>query len=362
MLGTISRDRVLNILKALMNRDAKAVLQQIAALSEFTPDYESVLAELLSLLHHMMLAKTVPEALDEYISDRDALLELCDQISAEDLQLFYQIGLIGRRDLPLAPSDRGGFEMVLLRMLAFRPAQAGVAAVQNNPADQVSYQPAAAKPAAPKQTIREPASPAEQAPAAATAAKPKTGAGNAVTQDWRQILEGLAVSGMVKQLAANCVLLEQDGNTIRLGLDEGHKTLRSPKAEKRLQQALGEYFDASIRLEIEMAADSNNETPAQAQARESNERQLQAEKSIEEDGFVQAQSDSQPVFGYYPTSAWQPGEIVADLHCLTIPPGLAPGAYTLRVGLYNPETGTRLDLRDLPSVDDALDLSSIKIR
>ena len=292
MLGTISRDRVLNILKALMSRDAKAVLQQVAALSEFTPDYESVLAELLSLLHHMMLAKTVPEALDEYISDREALLELCDQISGEDLQLFYQIGLIGRRDLPLAPSDRGGFEMVLLRMLAFRPAQAGVATVQGSAADQVSYQPAATKPAAAKQAIREPATPAQRAPASAAAAKPKTTVGNAVTQDWRQILEGLAISGMVKQLAANCVLLEQDGNTIRLGLDGGHKTLRSPKAEKRLQQALGEYFDANIRLEIEMAADSNNETPAQAQAREINERQLQAEKSIEEDGFVQAMKET----------------------------------------------------------------------
>ena len=123
MLGTVARDRVLRIVRALMQRDAKAVLAEVAALSEFTPDYEGVLAELLSLLHHMTLAKTVPEALAEYVSDRESLLELSQQISAEDLQLFYQIGLIGRRDLPLAPTDRSGFEMVLLRMLAFRPVQ-----------------------------------------------------------------------------------------------------------------------------------------------------------------------------------------------------------------------------------------------
>jgi DNA polymerase-3 subunit gamma/tau len=292
MLGTVARDRVLNILRALMNRDAKVVLEEVAALSEFTPDYESVLAELLSLLHHMMLAKTVPEALDEYISDREALLELCNQISGEDLQLFYQIGLIGRRDLPLAPSDRGGFEMVLLRMLAFRPAQAGDTALQTGGAGEVSYQQAAPKAATPTQAIKEPAPPKQPASSAPAATRPKTAVGNSVTQDWRQILEGLAVSGMVKQLAANCLLLEQDGNTIRLGLDQGHKTLRSPKAEKRLQQALGEYFDASIRLEIEMVADSNNETPAQAEAREVNERQMQAEKSIEEDGFVQAMKET----------------------------------------------------------------------
>ena len=271
-----------------MQRDAGAVLAQVAALSEFTPDYEGVLAELLSLLHHMALAKTVPEALDEYISDREALLELAEQISAEDLQLFYQIGLIGRRDLPLAPTDRGGFEMVLLRMLAFRPLQPSTQAVTTGATGQAVTRPVtAAQPAAATQETQAPP-PQPVKPAAAEPAR----AGSGVTQDWRQILEGLAVSGMVKQLAANCVLLQQDGNTIRLGLDAGHRQLRSPKAEKRLQQALGEYFDTSIRLEIEIGADTTQETPAQAEAREKDERQLQAEKSIEEDSFVQAMKET----------------------------------------------------------------------
>ncbi len=293
MLGTVSRDRVLNILRALMNRDARAVLQEVAALAEFTPDYEGVLAELLSLLHHMMLAKTVPEALDEYVSDREALLELGNQISGEDLQLFYQIGLIGRRDLPLAPSDRGGFEMVLLRMLAFRPAQTGARAVSTGGADKVSYQQPVSQTSAasPKSVVREPSPPPQQETAAKAPAKSKVASGVG-SQDWRQILQGLAVSGMVRQLAANCLLLEQDGNTIRLGLDDGHKTLLSPKAEKRLQQALGEYFDANINLVIETCTDNNHETPAQAEVREKDERQLQAEKSIEEDGFVQAMKET----------------------------------------------------------------------
>ena len=292
MLGTVSRDRVLNIVKALLNRDARAAIQEVAALAEFTPDYEGVLAELLSLLHHMMLAKTVPEALDEYVSDRETLLQLCDQVSGEDLQLFYQIGLIGRRDLPLAPSDRSGFEMVLLRMLAFRPAWVGVqsatpggtvaAPVHESEAGKVEPEQAAAKQAASVQRPR-PAS-VEQRSAPVK--------GKAVTQDWRQILEGLAVSGLVRQLAANCLLLAQDGNTIRLGLDDGHKQLLNPKAEQRLQQALGEYFDADIRLEIETYTDDSTETPAQAATREKNERQRQAEQSVEEDGFVQAMKET----------------------------------------------------------------------
>jgi DNA polymerase-3 subunit gamma/tau len=287
MLGTVSRDRVLNIVRALLARDASAAIQEVAALAEFTPDYESVLAELLSVLHHMMLAKTLPEALDEYVSEREALLQLCHQISGEDLQLFYQIGLIGRRDLPLAPSDRGGFEMVLLRMLAFRPVEAGVQVATTDHVPAVAQQRPAIKQAEPEQTA-----PPQHPSLDKSERKPVRPAGNVGSQDWRQILDGLAVSGMVRQLAANCLLLEQDGNTIRLGLGDGHRQLLNAKAEKRLQQALGEYFDDNIRLEITIHTDDNTETPAQAELHEKNARQRQAEKSIEEDGFVRAMKET----------------------------------------------------------------------
>jgi hypothetical protein len=80
-----------------------------------------------------------------------------------------------------------------------------------------------------------------------------------------------------------------------------------------------------------------------------------------EDGFVQAQDDAQPVFGYYPTGAWQPGEVVADLHCLVAPPGLNPGIYTLRTGLYDAASGERLQLLDPASRDNALELTELVV-
>jgi len=123
MLGSVSRDRVIELLRSILSRDAAAAMQTVAALAEFSPDYENVLAEMLSLLHHMSIARIVPESLDEFVSARDSLIELSEQVSAEDLQLFYQIALIGRRDLSLSPDPRSGFEMVILRMLAFRPAE-----------------------------------------------------------------------------------------------------------------------------------------------------------------------------------------------------------------------------------------------
>jgi hypothetical protein len=79
------------------------------------------------------------------------------------------------------------------------------------------------------------------------------------------------------------------------------------------------------------------------------------------DGVLQAQNDSPPVFGYYPTSAWQPGEIVADLHCLVLPPGLAAGTYTLRAGLYDSASGERLGLLNPQGAGDALDLAGVNV-
>lgn len=82
---------------------------------------------------------------------------------------------------------------------------------------------------------------------------------------------------------------------------------------------------------------------------------------VAEDGFVQAQSDSQPVFGYHPTSAWQAGDVVVDLHCLVAPAGLAEGVYTLRTGLYSAKSGERVSLIDPVSADHALDLAEITV-
>ena len=294
MLGTISRDKVLNILKALINRDATATLAAVEVLAELTPDYENVLVELLSLFHHMALAKKVPEALDDYVSEREAVLAMSEQLSSEDLQLFYQIALIGRRDLPLAPDLRTGLEMVLLRMLSFRPASTGQAITTAGATAAVATASTPATRAAPQRAANKVAEPAS-APVTASAPATAPVAVNRDSRDWREILEGLAVNGMVKQLAANCVLQGIEDNTVTLAVDPAFQQLRNERSEARLKHALCEYFDKDLRLEIVVntvekveASGAQIETPAQSQARETQERQQQAEVSIEEDSFVRA--------------------------------------------------------------------------
>lgn len=123
MLGTIDQQLVYEILTALTQRDARRVIAAVQTLSEFSPDYSAVLADLISLLHRVALGQVLPNAIDNSLGDQQQIMQLAKLLSPEDVQLFYQIGLMGRKDLPYAPDLREGLEMVLLRMLAFRPVQ-----------------------------------------------------------------------------------------------------------------------------------------------------------------------------------------------------------------------------------------------
>ena len=130
MLGTIDHGQVFGLLEALAAHDAPALLAAIAELAEQGVDFAAVLAELLSTLQRLAIAQVLPAAADNSQGDQARILDLAGRLSGEDVQLFYQLGLHGRRDLPLAPEPRGGFEMAMLRMLAFRPGVAhGVAAL-----------------------------------------------------------------------------------------------------------------------------------------------------------------------------------------------------------------------------------------
>ena len=125
MLGTLDHGQVYGVLQALLEGDARGLIEAVRHLAEQGPDWAGVLAEILNVLHRVAIAQALPDAVDNGQGDRDRVLALAQALPAEDVQFYYQMGLIGRRDLPLAPDPRSGFEMVLLRMLAFRPADHG---------------------------------------------------------------------------------------------------------------------------------------------------------------------------------------------------------------------------------------------
>jgi len=121
MLGTVGREPCLSLLRALAILDRPGLLDGVARIAELTPDFAGVLQELIGLLHRVALYQEVPATLREDDPERECIADLAGQLAPEDVQLFYQIALLGQRDLSLVPDPRTGIEMVLLRMLAFRP-------------------------------------------------------------------------------------------------------------------------------------------------------------------------------------------------------------------------------------------------
>ena len=170
MLGTIDQAAVYEIVTALASLDGKAVLTAIEHMAEHAPDYASALAEMLSVLHRVAIAQALPEAVDNSHGDRERIMQLAQQLPPEDIQLFYQTALLGRRDLPLAPDPRAGFEMVLLRMLAFKPQGVLELPVNSLPSGQANaVAPAPASVSAPMPASAAPVA----APIAASAPKPE---------------------------------------------------------------------------------------------------------------------------------------------------------------------------------------------
>jgi DNA polymerase-3 subunit gamma/tau len=167
MLGTIDQTAVYDIVTALVSLDGRAVLAAVERMSEQAPDYASALAEMLAVLHRIAIAQALPEAVDNSHGDRERIMQLAQQFPSEDVQLFYQTALLGRRDLPLAPDPRAGFEMVLLRMLAFKPQGVMEVPTQALPQSTTPIKPAAVAPAAVANVVA-----ANVAPAVAPVAAP----------------------------------------------------------------------------------------------------------------------------------------------------------------------------------------------
>lgn len=307
MLGVIGQHYVVDLLEAMATDDAAAVLECVQRMSEQAVNYEAMLADVLSMLQRIAIAQVVPDAVDDTMGDKDTVLRLAGQFSAEDVQLYYQIGLLGRRDLNLSPDLRGGFEMLMLRMLAFRPAEAGESAPVRV-TEKKTVKPAS--PTSPIESVSpvvteraesvEPVKSAdvEAAPAIAEPssepsyetnepiAKPVS-AVPADSEDWAGIVESLNLGGFEHQLALNCCLASRDAKNFSLTLSSEHAQLHNDKFESRIQEALQSVFGNDARLTIEVGQQTV-ETPAQQQAQAKDDRQQEAEAAIAGDNIVQS--------------------------------------------------------------------------
>ncbi len=281
MLGAIDQSYLYGVLDGLLARDGAALLAIADEMQSRSTDFEAALQELATLLHRMALAQTVPQAISEDEPERARLLEGAQRLSAEDVQLFYQIAIHGRNEISLAPDEYAGFTMTLMRMLAFMPTQAA-GVTPGVRAAPVAAVPTAAAP-----------------PAPTYAAAPAPARANASGQlDWGVLLGQLNVQGMARELAKNCTLGSFVDGHLLLNLAPQHKHLLSNKiAQDKLQAALADYFAQPVKLSVAVGAESTA-TPAAVEQRVKQTRQQQAVDAIMQDPFVreaQAQLGAQVI-------------------------------------------------------------------
>jgi DNA polymerase-3 subunit gamma/tau len=277
MLGTIDRDHVVRLLRLLADDNARGVVEAIREIDEQFPNYNRLLEDIARDLQRIAVYQVVGTCDAEDDLKEEEYAELAEALPTADVQLFYQIAVMGRRDLHLAPDPRSGAEMTLLRMLAFRPAQEAAAAGRAGGGG-------AARPA-PK-----PAPPSKPAPAAKQARRPEpaeTRASSWSDPDWSVLVGQLGLSGAVRLLAGNCVYLRRDGNTVHLGLDRRSESLLTKQRMDALAGRLSAHFGEKLSVDVEIGAEAG-ETPVQEEVRMADERMEAARQSLEADPNVQA--------------------------------------------------------------------------
>ncbi|HEX5340339.1 MAG TPA: DNA polymerase III subunit gamma/tau [Gammaproteobacteria bacterium] len=282
MLGSIENKHVRALIDALASGEGNSVLNTVAQLDEQAPDYEMVLDELASLLQRMAVAQLVPDA-GAGFEDAELVRELAARLSPEDTQLFYQIALLGKRDLPLAPSPRSGFEMLLLRMLTFAPQRVSVEPSSRN---RVATPPASAHVSLSAAAVR-----TEAGVSSAPALKPAAQAMPWREPDWVGLVESLDLRGATQQLALNCVYQRREGNILYLDLDAAQERMATEQLLKRMEEALTRHFGEPLKVRVQAVAGAL-ETPAKLDAQRQVERVKQAQQAIASDPNVRALCDT----------------------------------------------------------------------
>jgi len=281
MLGTIDSLELKGLLEVLIAGDARAVLAHVEQIAAHNPDYDAVLVELLSLLQAIAVYKLLSDESTGVMDDAQ-LMNMAEKISNEDIQLYYQMGMLGRRDLPLAPDPRAGLEMTLIRMLAFRPLSR--IPEENKPASITSTSVRTNLDENFKENI---------ATEKRQAILENNDKATVLSSGWQEIIDEMALAGLVKELAGHCVLKEHTSEKIHLSLSPAQEHLLNNTQKERLHSALKTRFGNEIKILISVE-ESEAETPAQKKTRQEIEQQQAAEKAVENDPTVKAMED---IFG-----------------------------------------------------------------
>lgn len=308
MLGAIDQSYLYQLIEALLANNGTSLINQAKAMEERSISFDAALNDFAQLLHQIAVAQTVPESVSSDLPEREALLGIAQRIQPETLQLYYQIALLGRRDIGLAPDEFAGFTMSLLRMLAFTPNEASVNTPKVKTQNSLNTPLILATSTANETPTRissssvdhivEPSSVAIKPAIADTLTiqtKPneevelvKNTNNPSFNGNWRALVDALKL-GLARELAKHCELVAYDEDSITLSVPESQKHLVSANYQEKLTSAITQHFDRKIKLLFSIGGTGN--TPAKQIHQEKAQAQANAESAIEEDSFVQALID-----------------------------------------------------------------------
>ncbi|MES2498914.1 MAG: DNA polymerase III subunit gamma/tau [Pseudomonadota bacterium] len=300
MLGAIDQTYLFDILYALINQDGAGLIEKALAMQMRNIAFEAALNDLATILHQIAMIQTVPNSMADDHPEYALLTDLAAKLPAETLQLYYQIALLGRRDIGLAPDEYAGFSMSLLRMLAFSPHEKLNANQQKSSitTQQVQLKPASNRlPDATEKTAdlqntqvniaKTPPAEIEHIAIETPRAEQQH---NHFDGNWRGLVEKNLKLGLARALAQNCEMVSYDDNSITLRVAESQKHLVSTSYQEKLSNAINQYFGKKIKLNVEIGNVHEAEiiTPAKQNAEEKATIQSMAEASIMQDSFVQS--------------------------------------------------------------------------
>jgi len=294
MLGSVDKKYIHQIMISIVNNDASELIKTIDNIDQYFPNYENLLIDLAEIFQRLAVLKLTQEPFENNQFEYD-LSEYDNSFDSEEIQLNYQIALMGRRDLDLAPSHKVGFEMCLLRMIAFKP----------HSSDETDKK---------DQTIKSKENVFEKDPKSLVNID-STEKNNKKTSSfkdsisiksekiiWSELVDELDINGATKTLADNCSFDRKEGDTFYLIMDKKSSSYYSKERENNLSQALSNFFKKTIVFKIN-AGDVKRETPNQKKMREKNEKRdeailgLQVDPKIKEieNAFSGASLDSDSI-------------------------------------------------------------------
>ncbi len=290
MLGTLPSDNVLKLLRDIADGDSKSLLASLNEINQLSVDYLRLMDLLLETIQLLSFAKVSDEILEEIDLNKEEALALLDNLTEEDLQLLYQIGLIAKRDMELAPSLSGGFDMALLRMVSFIPNQPDQTKKKANPSEIETKDEGLKNQENNLKHTKKVVEPI------ITIAEQSTNEENEELKDinldisaknWKTIFDQLNLDPGTKQLASHCYFVRTDETVIYLSMPEEKLNVFSGKHRKQLQDALTEFFDVPCNLFLE-AGDFSEESPNQIKEEEKKKELKNAQKEIEDDPNVKS--------------------------------------------------------------------------